>query len=611
VDKSLVQAQPESDRFRLHETMRAYMGAALDAEGLTAVVRDRRLDYFTQFATKMLATYWAHSVTSATCGLEPDIDNLRTALDWSIESKQFNAGAKLIWASGQFFSNLGLLAENVRRCERLLSGDLDTIRRAEVLHYAAICSSGSDPPSSLRFASELTELGRSVGDERTLAFGLSAVAATQMFTAPEAAIAAADEAIPIATKAAQFLVMPTLCYKSAACRWLGRLGDALCFAEQAVRAAGEPHARLFARATVALAAVHVGRLADALEHAGAALELGTDLSDPLFVMLGEIIRGQVYTYQGEAGAAEAFERAHAAAEVLGDVRTLAMIEAYHGDLKARQGQLGAGYDLLEAATAKGEAIGQYWTGNSRALLAALSLKSGDLAAARRHIASASGHDRSSSRAWEGALLGAEARLARAEGELRHSHGLACDGLEIAFSNRALLLGIDLLELVAMTKSELGRSAEAARLLGAAELQRDRTGYARSVLANEELAPVQKEIQRTLGREAGQVARADGYALTFEDAVRYAGRGRGRHARAVFGWDSLTPTERRVAALVAERLTNAEIAQQLFVSTATVKSHLTRVFAKLGVSGRRELAIATQREVESPTRRTRVRQGRRQ
>lgn len=52
---------------------------------------------------------------------------------------------------------------------------------------------------------------------------------------------------------------------------------------------------------------------------------------------------------------------------------------------------------------------------------------------------------------------------------------------------------------------------------------------------------------------------------------------------------LTPSERRVAALVAEGRTNRETAAALFVSERTVEGHLSRVYAKLGVRSRAELA----------------------
>jgi DNA-binding CsgD family transcriptional regulator len=54
-------------------------------------------------------------------------------------------------------------------------------------------------------------------------------------------------------------------------------------------------------------------------------------------------------------------------------------------------------------------------------------------------------------------------------------------------------------------------------------------------------------------------------------------------------EGLTPAERRVADLVAEGRTNAEVAAALFLAERTVASHLTHVYGKLGVRSRTELS----------------------
>jgi len=56
-----------------------------------------------------------------------------------------------------------------------------------------------------------------------------------------------------------------------------------------------------------------------------------------------------------------------------------------------------------------------------------------------------------------------------------------------------------------------------------------------------------------------------------------------------GWAALTTSELTVARLVAEGLTNREVAERLFVSPHTVNSHLRHVFSKLGINSRVELA----------------------
>ena len=77
----------------------------------------------------------------------------------------------------------------------------------------------------------------------------------------------------------------------------------------------------------------------------------------------------------------------------------------------------------------------------------------------------------------------------------------------------------------------------------------------------------------------------GARLWSEKARRELARIGGRTA----GGTSLTASEERVAALVAEGLTNKQVAGRLFVTDRTVEGHLSRIYAKLGLRSRAELA----------------------
>jgi len=98
--------------------------------------------------------------------------------------------------------------------------------------------------------------------------------------------------------------------------------------------------------------------------------------------------------------------------------------------------------------------------------------------------------------------------------------------------------------------------------------------------------------RTLLREALDAAHRSG-AKALADQAETELRATGARPRRVVltGLDSLTASERRIAELASQGLTNREIAQTLFVTARTVEGHLTSVFRKLRVDSRDELPAA--------------------
>jgi DNA-binding CsgD family transcriptional regulator len=66
-------------------------------------------------------------------------------------------------------------------------------------------------------------------------------------------------------------------------------------------------------------------------------------------------------------------------------------------------------------------------------------------------------------------------------------------------------------------------------------------------------------------------------------------------------DELTAQELQMAQLAAEGLSNREIGQKLFVSPRTVSTHLSRIYPKLGISARSQLAVALSETPNLPSR----------
>ena len=100
-----------------------------------------------------------------------------------------------------------------------------------------------------------------------------------------------------------------------------------------------------------------------------------------------------------------------------------------------------------------------------------------------------------------------------------------------------------------------------------------------------------EAREPLRRALDLAARCGAEPVAAEARTELAACG-ARPRRALFtGRESLTASERRVAELVAQGLSNPEVARALVVSRSTVESHLKATYRKLDVSSREELTEA--------------------
>jgi DNA-binding NarL/FixJ family response regulator len=103
------------------------------------------------------------------------------------------------------------------------------------------------------------------------------------------------------------------------------------------------------------------------------------------------------------------------------------------------------------------------------------------------------------------------------------------------------------------------------------------------------------VRRALDAGAAALVFAPELAHTLAATVRAVASGQTvvpRKLRAGIEKPNLSHRERQVLTLVRGGLTNAEIAQQLFLAESTIKSHLSSIFTKFGVRSRKEAAAVS-------------------
>jgi len=147
--------------------------------------------------------------------------------------------------------------------------------------------------------------------------------------------------------------------------------------------------------------------------------------------------------------------------------------------------------------------------------------------------------------------------------------------------------------LAWMAAECGQHERAATVLGSSQRVRDESSLALLELFRQQHERSVSIITRGIGQKAFDAAFARGRAMTIDEGVAFAvaDQQAPRSAPAVkaASHTELTPRQLEIARLIAEDLTNRQIADRLFLSERTVETHITNMLNKLGLNSRVQLS----------------------
>ena len=610
VDASMVQLEDATGagRYRLLETIRAYAAARQADVGETAEVAERHLEWAAGLAQGLEAGT-AAADPSALGQLEAEVANLHAAIDHAAAAAPAShAGLRLVAALGFFWVHRGYALAGDDRATRAIEADPDAparLRARAVQAHAYTCFYGADPCTA----------------------AASAGAALKLAMAPQDKASGPADPRTVG-RAHQLLAVINLLDDPTACR------EHLTTALPAARQAEDSWAEIEILQTFALSYLAQHRPAPARPYLNQSRPLAQAAGHRVQLVWELILAGLCDAGDGSfESAARLLEQGTAAARRVGDTvvelfawASLATVELATGDLR-RTTAIGASFTGTDARTGlvehavtglthvagamtdPGEAAQALLDLADRPALrvagdhvryrlaaAALLLQAGDLRAAEGTIQDAQARCEAIDSPLAGACRVFRARLRRADGRQAEAETLAHQGLAEIDSAGLRPELPDALEVLGGLAVDAARPAEGLRLLIAADTLHRQMGqhchYQEAVTADRERAT------EALGSQAADVTK-QARQLTAQAAVSYARRSRGPRQRPEHGWDSLTPTEREVVRLVTEGLSNPDIASCLFISRATVKTHLTHIFTKLDVINRAQLvALATRASTEN-------------
>lgn len=595
VDKSLVVAEVAGDRtrFRMLDTVRHYAMAKLDESGEADAVRARHRDHYTQMAA-LLDNPAAGDHQRRIEQAELEIDNLRAAFACSRENGDVQTALELTSSLQPLWLTRGRIQEGLAWFDAVLSDhnaratDVSAVVHGRALADKAALDASRSIHDNLDQAQQAVAIAREIKDQALLARALTACGAISSYSA-DAARPYLAEAIGIARELDDhWRLTQILTWQAYGAFYAGDPVTAYA-ASQEGRDLGEAigdrfHARS-CRWTLGLAHMMKGELRDAVTQFRAVTADADAAHDVLFRWGSRLALAHALAFHGDTDAAKA-----AANESLAAASDLWPYNEGFSYAVLATAAVAAG-DVAAAAQASEAA--QQRLGVQGELPATITNPVAEIALARGDLVTAgrwAEHEVSVSAGWHLArALTTRTRVAIAKGQPEQAERDAQKALACAAEFEAHTAVPDILECLGQLAADSLGYRDAVRLFGAANEFRRRMGVARFKIYDAAYQRTASALRDAMGQEDFDSAWTEGAGLSVDEAVAYVRRGRGERKRPSSGWASLTPTERDVVRLVADGLANNEIAARLFVSRRTVQTHLTHVYAKLGISSRVQLA----------------------
>jgi predicted ATPase/class 3 adenylate cyclase/DNA-binding CsgD family transcriptional regulator len=596
VDKSLVvvESATEPTRYRLLETVRQYALEKLGESGEADAVRTRHRDHYAAMAAR-LDTPAGDSHERHLDQAAMEIDNLRAAFQWCRENSDVDQALSLATSLQALWLARGRIREGLAALEIAIAdrdasaGDIATAEYARALADKAMLDSWLGVKRTA-LAETALRTARDSDDAALLIRALIATGCVNGHTAPTSKPYFA-EALELARTADDtWRISQILGWQAYGAMMSGDCAAANVIAREGIDFAdgiGDKFVARQCRWILGLAQMWGGELAAAATQFAIVAEEAEAAHDGMWADMNYGTMSYALSYLGNTEAAEAAARK--AIDVGNDIGGLQLAHGHTGLAIAAvaRGDVEQAADALQHASPLWDALPEL-SAMHLELQSRIALLSGDLDNARRLADEAVPSTKGRGCHAAAAML-ARGRLALDDG----AYGQAEDDLHAAVTEAAAVKSYldipEMLEYLAHLATVGESPHEAARLFGAAESIRASTGNVRFSDLQARYDSWVSGLRGVLDAEEFDAAWAEGAALPADEAIAYARRGRGERKRPSSGWPSLTPTELDVVRLVSEGMANKDIATRLFISPRTVQTHLTHVYAKLGLTSRVQLA----------------------